>query len=53
MHASYLHDGTGAMICIESSDNYLLVVGELDGGGCMEVYRFLTQWHYRIKSGCD
>jgi len=42
MHASYLHDGTGAMICIESSDNYLLVVGEFDDGRCMEMYWFLT-----------
>jgi len=29
------------MICIESSDDYLLVIGELNAGGGMEVYRFL------------
>jgi len=42
-HMSYLHNSTGTMICIESSDDHLLVFGELNNGRYMEVYRFLIR----------
>lgn len=51
-HMSYLHNSTGAMICIESSDDHLLVFGELNNGRYMEVYRFLIRWHYMTEGEC-